>query len=115
MKAIMELRWNGLFGCGLIKKQKYWPKHIPGDALKAFLDQDGVQVGDFIAVTGRLDGIDYNIWAMKDDYVMKMMTCGGPLLSNDSCKDASRTWVEDGVEVSCFFHYACPFDWHFKY
>jgi len=116
MKAIVELRRNGLFGCALIKKRKYWPKHVPGDAMKAFFQQDGVQVGDFNAVTGRLDGIDYNIWAMKEpDYVMKMMTSGGPLLSNDSCKEASRTWVEDGIEMSRRFRYACPFDWHFKY
>jgi hypothetical protein len=39
--------------------------------MKAFFDEDGVQVGDFSAVTGRLDGIDYNTWAMKEpNYVI---------------------------------------------
>ena len=84
LKAIVELRRNGLFGCALIKKRKYWPKHVPGDAMRAFFDADGIQVSDFNAVTGRLDGIDYNIWVMKDpDYVMKLMSCGGPLLSKE--------------------------------
>jgi hypothetical protein len=84
LKAIVELRRNGLFGCELIKKRKYlyWPKHVPGDAMKASFDDDGVQAGDFNAVTGRLDRIDYNIWAMKEpNYVMKMMSCSGPLRS----------------------------------
>ena len=89
LKAIVELRRNGLYGCALIKKRKYWPKHVPGDAMKAFFDEDGVQVGDFNAVTERLDGIDYNIWAMKEpNYVMKIMSSSGPLQSDENYKEA---------------------------
>ena len=57
--------------------------------MEAYFDEDGVQVGDFDAVMGRLDGIDYNIWALKEpDYVTKMMSCGWPLRSVENCKMA---------------------------
>jgi hypothetical protein len=80
------------------------------------LVRDGVQVGDFNAFMGMLDGIDYNIWAMKEpNYVMKMMSCSGPLQSDENCKEAKRTWIEDGVEVARRFCYPCPVDWHFKF
>jgi hypothetical protein len=84
--------------------------------MKAFFDDDGVQVGNFNAVMGRWDGIDYNVWVMKEpDYIMKMMSCSGPLRSDENCKEAKRTWMENGVKVACRFHYPCPIDWHFKY
>jgi hypothetical protein len=73
-------------------------------------------VGDIDAVAGTLDGIPYNLWCMKEpDYVMRMMATGGALLADENCKEATRSWMEDGVEKSAKFKYAKPFDWHFKY
>ena len=31
LKAITELKRNGLFGCVMIKKKCYWPAHVKGD------------------------------------------------------------------------------------
>ena len=34
LKALIELRQNGLFGCALIKKRRYWPTLALGDAME---------------------------------------------------------------------------------
>jgi hypothetical protein len=116
LKGIIELRKNGLFGCALIKKRRYWPAGVPGDAMQQFFDADGVNVGDNHAIAGTMDGVPYNLWGMKEpDYVMRMMATGGPLAVFDTCKEALRKWTEEGIEVVRRFRYACPFDWHFRY
>jgi len=116
LKGITELRKYGLFGCALIKKRRYWPAGVPGDAMQNFFDEDGVDVGDCHAIAGTQDGILYNLWGMKEpDYVMRMMATGGPLTAFESCKETVRRWIDGGVEVVRRFRYACPFDWHFRY
>ena len=79
---------------------------------------EGVNVRDNHAISDTTDGVAYNLWGMKKpDYVMRMMTTGGPLLAFKSCKgkETVQKWVEDGVEVVRWFRYPCPFDWHFCY
>jgi hypothetical protein len=116
LKGIIELRKNGLFGCALIKKRRYWPAGVPGDAMQQFFDADGVNVGDNHAIAGTMNGVMYNLWGMKEpDYVMRMMATGGPLAGYETCKEALRKWTEGGIEVVRRFRYACPFDWHFRY
>ena len=56
LKGIIELRKNGLFGCALIKKRRYWPAGVPGDAMQQFFDADGVNVRDNHAISGTKDG-----------------------------------------------------------
>jgi hypothetical protein len=69
------------------KKVKYWPKHVPCNAMKAFFDVDRVNVGKDNTVAGTLDRIQYNIWVVKEpNYVIKMMLCGRQLNKFDSCK-----------------------------
>ena len=100
LKAIVELKRNGLFGCALIKKRRYWPTGVPGEAMDRFMSEDGVQVGEFNAISGTMDGVPYNLWAMKEpDYVMKMMACGGLLQALDLCKETVRKWKENGLKV----------------
>jgi hypothetical protein len=114
LKAIVELKRHGLFGCALIKKRRFWLAGVPGDAIDDFFRTEGVEVGDCRAISGTMDGIPYNFWGMKEpDYVMKMMACGGMLKVFDHCKETSHKWIEGGVECFKRFCYACPFDWHF--
>ena len=114
LKGIVELRKRGLFACTLIKKRRYWPTLVPGDAMQQYCDE--MEVGTTDAVSGTLDGVHYNLWCMKEpDYVMRMMATGGALLSDDTCKEASRIWTKGRVEKSAKFRYTKPFDWHFKY
>ncbi len=55
----------------LIKKHRYWPSMVVGNAIdRHFYDKE---VGAVAAVEGNHDGIRY-IWAMKDaGYVTKIM------------------------------------------
>jgi hypothetical protein len=116
LKAICDLQKVGVYSCALIKKRKYWPKGVPGEAMQAFFDVDGVDVGDCHAIQGVMEGTTYNLWGMKEpDYVMRMMATGGLLDTNESCRMASRRWNNGGVEVQRTFQYKCPFDWHFRY
>jgi hypothetical protein len=116
LKGIIELRKNGLFGCALIKKRRYWPAGVPVDAMQQFFDADGVDVGDNHAIVGTMDGLAYNLWGMKEpDYVMRMMASGGPLAAYETCKEAVHKWTEGGIEVVRRIRYAFPFDGHFRY
>jgi hypothetical protein len=71
------------------------------------------EVGDVDAVGGILDGVKYIIWGMKEptNYIMSMMATGGALLSDMTCKTATRGF--DGIVVT--FQYPLSYDWHFRY
>ena len=116
LKALVELKKVGLFACAVIKKRRYWPAYVPGNAMiEAFAE---AQVGDSMAISGTLDGQEYFLWGLKEpSYVMKMMATGGPLLANESCGEQKRKWMEGGVEVVAQrFRFPCPYDWqHYKY
>ena len=116
LKAIVNLQKAGVYSAALIKKRKYWPKGVPGEAMQSHFDEEGVQVGDCHAIQGVLEGPTYNLWGMKEpDYVMRMMATGRQLAALDSCNMARRQWRDGGVDVSRTFQYTCPFDWHFRY
>ena len=46
IKGIIELRKKGVFASALIKKQRYWPKYIKGDAIKAHFENKNVGDAD---------------------------------------------------------------------
>ena len=63
LKSLIELKKKGLFACALIKKRRYWPTLVPGDAIDAhFSNKD---VGDFDSIQGEFDNTTYFLWAMK--------------------------------------------------
>jgi hypothetical protein len=101
---------KGLYAGALIKKRRYWPTLVPGNAMDArFADK---AVGDVDQVTGVMDNVNYKLFDMKEpDYVMKMMATGGVLETNDSCKMAKRG---NGPTV-VHFQYTKPIDLHFCY
>lgn len=110
LQGLKWLRKKGLFACALIKKRRYWPWMVPGDAMERhFQDKE---VGDTDAIEGVLDGVKYTIWGMKEpNYIMRMMATGGALLADETCKMTTR--VFNGVTKT--FQYLKPFDWHFRY
>ena len=116
LKALVQLKKVGMFACAVIKKCRYWPAFVPGEAINREFDNLELKVGDSLAITGKLDGEEYFFWALKEpSYIMKMMATGGPLLANDSCKEQKRKWIEGGVERVGTFRFPCPYDWHYKY
>ena len=61
-----------LFACALIKKHRYWPVMIKGDAICEYVEEK--EVDDIDCVEGIILGFQYNIWCIEEpNYVMKMM------------------------------------------
>jgi len=87
LKALVQLKKVGMFACAVIKKRRYWPAFVPGEAISREFGNLELKVGDTLAISGKLDGEEYFFWALKEpSYIMKMMVTGGPLLANDdSC------------------------------
>jgi hypothetical protein len=95
LKALIQLKKVGMFACAVIKKHRYWPAFVPGEAINREFENLELKVGDSLAITGKLDGEEYFLWALKEpSYIMKMMATGGPLLANESCKEQKRRWIE---------------------
>ena len=77
LEGLIQLRKVGVFAAALIKKRRYWPKHVEGEKIdRHFQDID---VGKTDSWSGTLDDVPYGIFCMKEpDYIMKIMsTCGG--------------------------------------
>ncbi len=78
LKGLIEMRKRGVFGSAMIKKRRYWPKHVKGDEIKAhFVNMD---VGSADAIKGTLDGEDFYIVGLKEpDYILMFMSTYGTL------------------------------------
>lgn len=109
--AILGLLKMGIYAGALIKKRRYWPTRVPSAAMDEYFSDKAV--GEVDAIQGEdSDGTPYFIWGMKEpDYVMRIMSTGGGLTVDDTCKMTQRGSGNDRVT----FQYAKPFDWHFRY
>ena len=109
LRGIIELKKKGVFGAALIKKRRYWPKHIPGDAVKAHFEDRAI--GDADAWAGEMDGVPFHVYAMKEpDYTMMLMSTYGTLNDHNG-KETSRN--VDGVTSK--FRYSEVIHNHYKY
>ena len=103
-----------MFASDLIKKRRYWPKHIKGDDIIAhFNDKD---VGDTDSLQGKMNNVPFHIFAMKEpDYVMKLMSTYGTNERNEAHK-TRRVWKDkDKKTVSKTFNYPEIMSNHFKF
>ena len=78
LQGLIELMKKGCFTHALIKKWRYWLKHIPGDEIIAhFADKE---IGDADAISRVLDEVPFYVIGMKEpDYVMQIMTTYGTM------------------------------------
>jgi hypothetical protein len=115
LRGIIELRKKGVFAAAVIKKRKYWPKYVPGDAMDEKMAAQ--EVGDCNSLPGTLDGVPYDLFVMKDSgYTMKIMSTYGSLLVKDGQRDSIRTYTNAaGQNVTKKFKYTEPFANHFLY
>ena len=66
----------GVFASVLIKKRRYWPRDINGEAISSYFGNKGVGHSD--AWPGEIDGVRFHIFCMKEpDYVMSLMSTYG--------------------------------------
>ena len=76
LKGFVELKKCGVYASALIKKWKYWPKYIKGEAIKQHFK--GNQVGNCDSWKGNMDEVPFHVYAMKEpDYVMSLMSMYG--------------------------------------
>jgi hypothetical protein len=109
LQGLAALRQRGVFAGALIKKRRYWPKHVPGQAMAAwFADKAVGYVG---CVSGVLNSVKYTIWAMKEpNYIMKIMATGGNIFT-ENCRRVNR--VVNNATTS--FSYPWAVETHFLY
>ena len=111
LKAIVELQKKGIFAAALIKKHRYWPKFVPGDAIISHFV--GMEIGESDALQGELDGIKFHLVAMKEpDYVMMFMTTYGTLGEVGDVK--KWHYLENGVNHVKTFQYPEVVHNHYK-
>ena len=113
LNGIIKLKKRGKYASALIKKWKYWPKHIKGDYIKAHFN--GKEVRDCDSWKGVMEDVPFHVYTMKEkDYVMSLMsTCGTNLRTG---KETSREWVDsDGTKKNGKFNYPEVVGNHFLY
>ena len=111
-KDLVELRKKGVFGAALIKKCRYWPANIKGDAINAHFYSK--EVGNVDAVKQVEDGVAYHVFFMKDpDHVMKIMSRCGTLDPTD--KRTQRKFKRGGIMETKEFMYTEVVANHFLY
>ena len=115
LEGLIELRKVGVFAGALIKKRRYWPKHVKGEMIdNHFKDKE---VGQVDSWNGKLNDTPYDIFCLKEpDYVMKIMATYGELTFPDGQRESTRVvQKDDGTTEIKKFQYAVPFAYHFDY
>ena len=80
----------GVYASALIKKRRYWPKHIKGQEINDYFEME--EVGATKRLPGMLDGVKFDVFAMKEpEYVMMLMSTYGCL----SVKSGQKVSVRD--------------------
>ena len=93
LQGVAVLRKKKVFSYALIKKRKYWPKHIDGDGIKAHFKD--LEVGTVDAMKGSLDGVNVQVHCLKEpEYVMMLMSSYGTLERVGENK--KRVWTNEG-------------------
>ena len=112
LKGIVALLAKGVFASALIKKRKYWPEYIKGDAIAAHFKKK--EVGAFDCWQGELSGKKVSIHCMKEpDYIMSLMTTYGSSERVGEIKH--RTYQVDGMPNKISFMYPEVIFNHFEY
>jgi hypothetical protein len=110
LRGLIELKKIGVFASAVIKKRRFWPKHVPGDAMDERMSTK--EIGHVDTLKGVIDGVPYDLFCMKDiDYTMKLMsTYGSPLVNPDT---PEKYRVVNGVVTP--IKYTEPFANHYLY
>ena len=87
LQALIPLKKNGVFASALVKKRKYWPKHVKGDGIKEALQDK--EIGATNRLLGELDGIKFDLFCLKEpEYIMTLMSTYGSLNSKVNQRDS---------------------------
>jgi hypothetical protein len=95
LEAICELKKKGVFSAAVIKKRRYWPKHIKGDEFKEHFG--GTEIGHADCISGTLGNVPFHIFCMQDaGYVTMFMSTYGRL---EKMGEEARRFVTTGGRI----------------
>ena len=102
LQGLVELKKNSIYSHALIKKRRYWPKHVPGDAI--IEDFNNKEVRETDAICGELDGVWFYLYGMKEpNYIMQIMLTYGTL--HEKGLEKKRHFTINGEKVVKTFRY----------
>jgi hypothetical protein len=114
LQALVKLASFGVYSSAVIKKRRYWPKHINGSEID--LHFDSKEIGQTDSLPGILDGQHFKVFCMKEeDYVMKLMATYGALRCVDEGATQRSVTRRSGIRENVSFNYTEPFFNHFKF
>ena len=91
---IIAMRDHGVYGQSLIKKRRYWPNKVPGDAIDSYFTNK--EIGSAKTFRQVLDGNPFLVHFHNDDrYVTKMMITHGlihEITSHKTCRIVAGEW-----------------------
>ena len=109
VQGIIELLKIGVFAGAYIKKRRFWPRFVKGDAIDEKMAYE--KVGTIRTVGGIVESIRYYIFNLKEpDYTSKIMATYG---SNTETSTETTRRNQDGTKTR--FRYNSVFENHFKY
>lgn len=112
LKGLVELKKKGVFASALIKKRRFWPKGVDGNAITSHFTE--LSVGTTDRLPGTFEDIKFDIFAMKEpDYVMMLMSTYGALIEHQDQKRSYRGSIASGDATS--FKYKEVVANHYKY
>lgn len=114
--ALIKLRKRGVFASIMVKKRKYWPRGINGNAISEHMKEK--PVGSVDALPGVKANQNFNVFCMKDpEYVTTLMATFGALDEVEGNKaKAIRSWSEeDGSLSRAVFQYTEPYHYYYEY
>ena len=117
-KGITALLEVGVYAAALIKKRKYWPKGVPGDAIdEYFSGKDVTHVDMLEAITEEgPEGKAFKIFYFKElEYVMKIMATWMTLEELDGADTRREYKGRDGDSLARIFKYRQPVGLYFRY
>ena len=110
LSGIILLATLGIYVAAQIKKRQYWPRDVPGEAIRQHMMTKNN--GTMDCVRGVMNGKEYSIFAVKEpSYVSMMMSTYGSI--NLTSYKATRYDERECKNVQ--FHLNDVFSNHFKY
>ena len=110
LSGLILLATMGLYAAAQIKKRRYWPKHVPGEAIKERMKNE--PNGKIAAISGKMDNVPYSIFALQEpSYTSMMMSTYGSIGETDY---EAKRFIE-GTKEEIHFRLNDVFANHFKY
>ena len=114
LKGIIKLAECGVYAAAQIKKRRYWPAFVPGEAIKEKMQNN--EVGSMQCVKGTLNSTPYFIFNLKEpDYISSMMSTYGSIFQTGRNTTRNDTLRGTAGFQAFRFKYNDVFDNHFLY